>query len=356
MRDPTNALVAPLFEGPIDVVGDVHGEIEPLRRLLAQLGYDAHGTHPAGRRLVFVGDLSDRGPDSPAVAEWVMSLVVRSLAQCVLGNHELNILRNEVKHGNAWLLDPAAKEHRPGGEFAHCRLAASPWKERYVAFLGTLPVALERKDLRVVHAAWLPSEIAALSEATAGAVDVHEHYRLMTDRLLRMEGVAERAAVEREAWRHALHDRHAAVPLLPAIGESDERHQMGNPIRVATSGVERLASIPFWSAGKWRMCERVAWWHEYEEPTPVIVGHYWRRHRPIRGSSHAGSKLDLFRDASATGWLGARQRVFCVDYSIGGRYEERKAGCAQFDTRLAAMRWPERELWFESGPASSIEP
>ena len=354
MPDPASPLVARLFDGPLDVVGDVHGEIEPLRRLLAQLGYDAQGAHPRGRRLVFVGDLCDRGPDSPAVADLVMSLVDRESAQCVLGNHELNILRNDAKPGNGWILDPGCKEQRPDGEFAHSRTAPTGWKARFTAFLGTLPVALEREDLRVVHAAWLPSEIAVLREARVSALDLHEEYHLTTERLLRMEGVAERALAEREAWRHALNDRHGTVPLLPAIGESDERHQMSNPVKVATSGVERLASTPFWSAGKWRMCDRVAWWHEYPEPTPVIVGHYWRRLRPIRGSSHAASKLDLFQDATATGWLGARQQVFCVDYSIGGRYEERKSGRVAFDTRLAAMRWPERELWFETGPADRI--
>lgn len=355
MPDPSVALVARMFDGPLDIVGDVHGEIEPLRRLLAQLGYDTQGAHPAGRRLVFVGDLCDRGPDSTAVVDFVMSLVAGELAQCVLGNHELNILRNDAKPGNAWVLDPDRKEQAPGGEFAHSRTATAAWKERFVAFIGTLPVALEREDLRVVHAAWLPTEIAVLREATTGVIGVFEDYRIATERMLRMEGVAERAAAERDAWRHALHDRHATVPLLPAIGESDERHQMGNPIRVATSGVERLASIPFWSAGKWRMCDRVAWWHEYQELTPVIVGHYWRRLRPIRGSSHAGSKHDLFQDAPTTGWLGSPQRVFCVDYSIGGRYEERKSGYTEFDTRLASMRWPERELWFETGPAYSNE-
>ncbi len=67
--------VAPLFEGPIDVIGDVHGEIGPLRELLGRLGYDAAGKHADGRRLVFVGDLGDRGPDSPAVFELVRGMV-----------------------------------------------------------------------------------------------------------------------------------------------------------------------------------------------------------------------------------------------------------------------------------------
>ena len=39
-------MFAPLPEGPLDVVGDVHGELDALRALLAHLGYDADGRHP----------------------------------------------------------------------------------------------------------------------------------------------------------------------------------------------------------------------------------------------------------------------------------------------------------------------
>ena len=64
-------LIGRLFEGSIDIVGDIHGEIDALRLLLWHLGYDKEGYHPEGRRLVFLGDLVDRGPDSPAVVELV---------------------------------------------------------------------------------------------------------------------------------------------------------------------------------------------------------------------------------------------------------------------------------------------
>lgn len=38
-------LVQSLFDGPIDIVGDVHGEIDALRSLLHHLGYEHGGTH-----------------------------------------------------------------------------------------------------------------------------------------------------------------------------------------------------------------------------------------------------------------------------------------------------------------------
>ena len=56
-----------LPDAPLDIIGDVHGEFEVLQALLHHLGYHEYGVHPEGRKLVFVGDLCDRGPDSPAI-------------------------------------------------------------------------------------------------------------------------------------------------------------------------------------------------------------------------------------------------------------------------------------------------
>src|SRR3954453_2852612 len=97
-----NWLVQHLFNSPVDVVGDVHGELDALRVLLQQLGYNNEGVHPEGRRLIFLGDLTDRGPNSPAVVRLVSRLLDDGLTQGVLGNHDLNLLLGDRKHGNAW--------------------------------------------------------------------------------------------------------------------------------------------------------------------------------------------------------------------------------------------------------------
>ncbi|HZH19458.1 MAG TPA: polynucleotide kinase-phosphatase [Geodermatophilus sp.] len=100
--------------GPFDVVGDVHGCRTELEELLTELGYalrrDGEGRavdaeHPAGRRAVFVGDLVDRGPDSPGVLRLVMGMVAAGHALCVPGNHEHKLVRAlrgrdvQVTHG-----------------------------------------------------------------------------------------------------------------------------------------------------------------------------------------------------------------------------------------------------------------
>ncbi|WP_046779568.1 polynucleotide kinase-phosphatase [Streptomyces yangpuensis] len=73
--------------GPFDIVGDIHGCSSELETLLTKLGYE-DGVHPEGRTAVFVGDLVDRGPDSPGVLRRVMGMVKSGNALCVPGNHE----------------------------------------------------------------------------------------------------------------------------------------------------------------------------------------------------------------------------------------------------------------------------
>ena len=99
------SLIQPLPAGPLDIVGDIHGEIDALVQLLGHLGYDEQGRHPEGRTIVFVGDLCDRGPDSPAVLAMGHKLVQSGRAVAVLGNHEINLLREDVKDGSGWFFD-----------------------------------------------------------------------------------------------------------------------------------------------------------------------------------------------------------------------------------------------------------
>lgn len=63
------------------VIGDAHGMVDALIRLLEKL--------PADAEVVFVGDLIDRGDKSAQVVEIVRSCGYR----CVLGNHENTFIR-----------------------------------------------------------------------------------------------------------------------------------------------------------------------------------------------------------------------------------------------------------------------
>jgi protein phosphatase len=84
------------LHGPFDIIGDVHGCAAELRLLLERLGYTLEGDvviPPTGRTAVFLGDLVDRGPDTPAVLRLVMSMVSSGAALCVPGNHDSKLAR-----------------------------------------------------------------------------------------------------------------------------------------------------------------------------------------------------------------------------------------------------------------------
>ncbi|RIJ21498.1 polynucleotide kinase-phosphatase, partial [Clavibacter michiganensis subsp. insidiosus] len=88
--------------GPFDAIGDVHGCRAELETLLGELGYEIQrdergrpvdAAHPAGRRAVFLGDLVDRGPDTPGVLRLVMGMVRAGHAFAVPGNHEDKLVK-----------------------------------------------------------------------------------------------------------------------------------------------------------------------------------------------------------------------------------------------------------------------
>ncbi|MEV6557728.1 polynucleotide kinase-phosphatase [Nocardia sp. NPDC051756] len=140
--------------GPFDVIGDVHGCRSELETLLGELGYALdrddvgraiNARHPAGRTAVFVGDLVDRGPDTPGVLRLVMGMVAAGTGLCVTGNHENKLVRAldgkqvRVAHGLAESLAQLEAEDEVFRKAAHdfCRGLVS----HYVLDGGKLVVA-----------------------------------------------------------------------------------------------------------------------------------------------------------------------------------------------------------------------
>ncbi|QPP07616.1 serine/threonine protein phosphatase [Streptomyces bathyalis] len=103
-REPTlvDLAAAPVTEegdGPLYVVGDVHGYLDELRDALRDAGItDQHDNWAAGNtRLWFLGDFTDRGPDGIGVIDLVMHLSAQAAAaggycKALMGNHELLLI------------------------------------------------------------------------------------------------------------------------------------------------------------------------------------------------------------------------------------------------------------------------
>ncbi len=341
-------LIGSLLDGPLDIIGDIHGELEALQDLLRVLEYRDNGEHPQGRRLVFIGDLCDRGRDSPGVIACVQRLVERGLAQCLLGNHELNLLRGSPKEGNGWFFTP--DHDRDEGKFLASQPAGPASRDGVLRFIAGLPLVLEREDLRLVHAAWDAAAISLLRDCRAGTAVLYNAYADRAHAVARESGLAGQA--DRELRQHGsrLKDPAATLPLLEGIGRLEALNQMANPVRIVTSGPEALAQQPFFASGKWRMLDRVRWWERYTGQTPVMVGHYWRWPTPALRAAFSRGERDLFEGARYHEWHGVRRNAYCLDFGVGARYRERALGqSGTFQTRLGAVRWPEREVVTDDG-------
>jgi len=151
-----------------DIIGDIHGELEGLRLLLEKLGYEAEGGsfhHPEGRKLIFVGDLIDRGPESRGVLHLVRRLVDSGQALVVMGNHEYNFIayRTQDDEGKRLRLNTAghrAQIAQTLQSFEGHEAEIDDWIE----WMKGLPFFLDLGDLRVVHASWVPGDIAYLAD------------------------------------------------------------------------------------------------------------------------------------------------------------------------------------------------
>lgn len=137
--------------GPFDIIGDIHGCDSELDELLEKLGYaigpDGSVEPPEGRKAIFLGDLVDRGPNSPAVLRRVMKMVADGKALCVPGNHDSKLLRAmkggkvSLGHGLAETLQQLDRE-------------PVEFKAELVSFLDSLigHYVLNGGDLVVAHA------------------------------------------------------------------------------------------------------------------------------------------------------------------------------------------------------------
>ena len=137
------------------LIGDVQGCDRALQHLLDQIDFS-----PSRDKLVLLGDLVNRGPDSLAVLRRVMQL--GDAARCVLGNHDMH------------LLAVARGVRRPQRKDTLTAILEAPDREALLAWVRSRPLALHEcidgRDLLMVHAGVLPSWTADQTMALAGEV------------------------------------------------------------------------------------------------------------------------------------------------------------------------------------------
>ena len=157
------------------------------------------------------------------MVQLVKSLVEAGRAQCILGNHDLNILLGKEKHDNNWFF---GREFRENGVVIPQVLADAATREMVTCFFRTLPLALQRPDLRVVHACWQP-EMVEIARTASDAAALYKHHRQLIE-----AGFVTR-------------------PELDPVEQELERQNL-NPVKVLTSGLEARVETPFQASGNRR--------------------------------------------------------------------------------------------------------
>jgi bis(5'-nucleosyl)-tetraphosphatase (symmetrical) len=131
------------------VIGDVQGCLASLQSLLERL--------PADARLLFLGDLVNRGPQSLASLRLVRSLGSR--AEALLGNHDLH------------LLAVAAGIRRQHDDDTLADILAAPDRDELLDWLRTRPLARHEAGALFVHAGVLPQWTVDTTLRLAGEVE-----------------------------------------------------------------------------------------------------------------------------------------------------------------------------------------
>ena len=152
---------------PTYAIGDLQGCQNSLLHLLDELKFD-----PKADRLLFVGDLVNRGPDSLAVLRFIKNL--GNAAICVLGNHDLHLLA---------LSEGFGRIHK--GDTLDAILAA-PDRDELLHWLRHQKLAWREDGFLMVHAGVLPGwtlddtmQRAAEAEAALQGAHYREFFEQM---------------------------------------------------------------------------------------------------------------------------------------------------------------------------------
>src|ERR1019366_7165910 len=135
-----------------DIVGDIHGHADPLHRLMGKLGYvELEGVfrHPE-RKMIFVGDFTDRGPQQRDVLRIARSMCEAGVASAVMGNHEFNAIGWAAQNKDGRFL----RSHSEKNASQHAKFLGqieedSADHKEAVSWFKRLPIWLDLPGLRV---------------------------------------------------------------------------------------------------------------------------------------------------------------------------------------------------------------
>ncbi len=291
-----------------DIIGDIHGYGTRLTALLEKLGYrkiNGRYQHRESRKVIFLGDLIDRGTENFKTLDIVKNMHDNQQALMVMGNHEFNALCYHTPTRNNTFIRPHIEkntiQHLATLDEIETR-GQEEWRV-YLEWFRSLPLFLDLDNLRAIHACWDQKEIEVIKSA-----DIRDASGRLTDDFL--EQAHTRGTPLFEAIDILLKGKEILLPdNQPRIMDKDghlrkkvrlrwwltthERraaHTYADVTHTGPENVEQLAKIPL-------PPETLRAIHEDKsnrDDKPVFIGHYWLTGRP---------KL-------------LAPRIACLDYSV----------------------------------------
>ncbi|MDA7513506.1 metallophosphoesterase [Akkermansiaceae bacterium] len=300
--------IPPPSESTYDLIGDIHGYEEPLRNLLAKLGYQDNGTtycHPEGRQVIFLGDFIDRGPKIRETLHLVKAMVDAGHALAVMGNHEYNAVCFQTPDGNGDFLRSRIEDGGKNVVQHQATLDAfvgyeEEWND-WIKWFKKLPFSLDLGGLRAVHATWCPSTLEFLANKSLEDPDfLNESAQKGSSEFTAVETVLKGINLPLPAG-HAYTDKQGIQ--RPNIRVRWWEQPYGKSYReVVYPDCESVPEIPV------KLGPSNAWEGYPTNDPPVFFGHYW-----VPSSSKIGP---------------VSTNAACLDFSV-----------SEANGKLVAYRW-----------------
>lgn len=270
-----------------DIIPDIHAQSGKLRALLGKLGYRSSAgswrSPYADRKIVFLGDFIDRGPDNSGVLQIVRGLQDADLALAVMGNHELNAIHFHTADPDS---GKPLRQHSPKNMRQHASFLSEfpigdPRTQDALDWMKTLPLFLDLDHFRAVHACWHQEAIYRLQGLTPSGI-------LSDDQL--------RDAADRKSAIYADVDVITTGPEYPlpqGYTFNDKNGESRNEVRIAwwrrdavtwrdaAISVPDLSDIP-----DIHLPDEACDVHYPENAKPVFFGHYWLEGKPLIASAN----------------------------------------------------------------------
>lgn len=292
-----------------DVIGDIHGHADALEALLAKLGYREENRvyrHPSGRKVIFLGDFIDGGPQNRRVVAIARAMVEASQAKAILGNHEYNAICWHTPHPDGgdeltgWLREHSPEKRRQHQATLDEFAGDSAGLAEMIGWFRSLPLFLDLGSFRAVHACWHEPLLAAAHERLGAAA-------VMDDAFLVESSQKDSAAyhIVETLLKGLESELPAGVTFDDKYGKTRDRAR----IRWWRTTADTLDELVIGNAEIYTATRGLpadsALIHGYPpEAPPVFFGHYWLTGRPALQAQNAacldysvarGGKLVAYR-------------------------------------------------------------